>query len=290
MLDHDEDAVGELEQFEPMFEAASYHQKLEERFEKAGSISSGGMSNVHAGTDRRTGKKVAIKLMRHGLAHNEEAVTMFGIEASLLERFAGRSVGKMISCGFYRGTPAIVLRRYSLDLGMLQLKEGVLGPKLVLRAASTVLGVLQRLHAAGCVHRDVKPANLLLDDRGTVHLVDFGVAMHEEYPVSLGLRRVGTPGYSAPEAFYEDNASPSSDLFSLGATMFVLSTGHTGMMLYVPNMREMALESLPEELRSIVDLSTRLSLAERYAGASEMKAEVDRQLRKISRRERRRTC
>ena len=88
-----------------------------------------------------------------------------------------------------------------------------------------VASALDAAHRSGVVHRDVKPANLLVGQDGVVKLGDFGMALGEEIGAGTARLRVGTPYYTAPEVWRGDPATPASDLYSLGATYHQLLTG-----------------------------------------------------------------
>ncbi len=91
------------------------------------------------------------------------------------------------------------------------------------RAAARALG---RLHRLGVIHRDVKPANLHLGDDGRLRLLDLGVALSGNEPAELRALHAGTPSYMNPELWDDAPASPQSDLFALGVTLYQLLTGH----------------------------------------------------------------
>jgi serine/threonine-protein kinase len=84
---------------------------------------------------------------------------------------------------------------------------------------------LDHAHFQGVVHRDVKPANLLVDGRGTVKVTDFGVAKRDLFDLTFGGKPVGTPQYMSPEQIKGETVDGRSDLFSLGVVLFELLTG-----------------------------------------------------------------
>jgi hypothetical protein len=107
-------------------------------------------------------------------------------------------------------------------------EQAVLDPARVARIGLDVLSALTAAHAEGIVHRDVKPANIVLTDAGPAKLTDFGIAQSVEDPrlTASGLL-VGTPAYLAPERFDGADATPESDLWALGATLFHAVEGRT---------------------------------------------------------------
>ncbi|WP_410605243.1 protein kinase domain-containing protein [Amycolatopsis sp. lyj-90] len=90
----------------------------------------------------------------------------------------------------------------------------------VVHIAKSLLGALSAVHAAGIVHRDVKPSNVMVTASGEVLLIDFGIAVHQDDTRTLNGLIIGSPGYLAPERVRGDRGGAPSDLFSLGATLY----------------------------------------------------------------------
>jgi tetratricopeptide (TPR) repeat protein len=105
------------------------------------------------------------------------------------------------------------------------LAKGPLDPVLVRKVAEQVLSALDAAHAAGIIHRDVKPSNIVLQPSGNVKLVDFGVARLVDMEVTRTGENVGTPAYMAPEQIRGGSVDARTDLYALGATLYELVTG-----------------------------------------------------------------
>jgi tRNA A-37 threonylcarbamoyl transferase component Bud32 len=126
------------------------------------------------------------------------------------------------------GSPWIVMELVTArSLEQALAEDGPLPPQHVAETGVMLLGALAAAHAAGIVHRDVKPANVLVTPGGRAVLTDFGIATLDGDP---GLTQagmvMGTPGFCAPERIRGEPASPASDLWSLGATLFAAVEGH----------------------------------------------------------------
>jgi eukaryotic-like serine/threonine-protein kinase len=126
------------------------------------------------------------------------------------------------------GTPWIVMELVDArSLDRVLAEDGPLPPQRAAETGVMLLGALASAHAAGIVHRDVKPGNALLTREGRAVLTDFGIATLDGDP---GLTQtgmvMGTPGFCAPERIRGEPASPASDLWSLGATLYAAVTGH----------------------------------------------------------------
>ncbi len=125
------------------------------------------------------------------------------------------------------GSPWIVMELVEArSLDQVLTEDGPLRPHQAADVGTRVLGALACAHAAGILHRDVKPSNVLLGPGGRVVLTDFGIATLEgESGLTLAGMVMGTPGFTAPERIRGDPASPASDLWSLGATLFAAVEG-----------------------------------------------------------------
>src|SRR6516225_3633539 len=126
------------------------------------------------------------------------------------------------------GTPWIVMELVAArSLHRVMAEDGALPPGRVAEMGMMLLGALASAHAAGIVHRDVKPGNVLVTGDGQAVLTDFGIATVAGDPAltQTGVV-VGTPGFCAPERIRGAPASPASDLWSLGATLFAAVEGH----------------------------------------------------------------
>ena len=125
------------------------------------------------------------------------------------------------------GTPWIVMELVAArSLERVLAEDGPLPPRRVAETGMMLLGALASAHAAGVVHRDVKPGNVLLTRDGRAVLTDFGIAAVDGDPALTQTGMVvGTPGFCAPERIRGAPASPASDLWSLGATLYAAVEG-----------------------------------------------------------------
>src|SRR5260370_36710490 len=125
------------------------------------------------------------------------------------------------------GTPWIIMELVpSRSLAQVLAEDGPLPPARAAMMGMTLLEALGSAHAAGVVHRDVKPHNLLVTPEGRAVLTDFGIAtLHGDPGLTQAGMVMGTPGFCAPERIRGEPASPASDLWSLGATLYAAVEG-----------------------------------------------------------------
>jgi serine/threonine-protein kinase len=191
-------------------------------------IAVGGMGIVYQAWRRPRGQLSAIKLVP-ARARGEAALRLaLHAETTALRRIRHANVIRALDHGeLADGAPYLVLEW--MDGGSVTdvlRSRGALPPRRATRLAIAACRALQAVHRAGLLHLDVKPANLLLNDRGRLKLADFGLCVEVDQrgqaPLAAGL---GTPAYFAPEQAAGLPMDPRTDLYSLGVTYFELLTG-----------------------------------------------------------------
>jgi serine/threonine-protein kinase len=183
----------------------------------------GGMATVFLAHDGELERPVAVKLLAEHLASDDDFRARFVREARLAGRLSHPNIVRVYDAGEKDGRPFIVMEyvagRSLADTGRLPAARVV---ELGVQACSG----LQHAHDAGLVHRDVKPANLLVREDGVLKIADFGIARAAESTRHTQIGTLlGTAAYLAPEQIGGDDATPSSDLYSLGAVLYELLAG-----------------------------------------------------------------
>jgi len=198
-------------------------------YEKIARLGRGGMGVVDLARDG-DGNRVAMKrITLHGSASEIlQARQRLLREASVLRRLHHPNVVRLLDV--VEEDDEIVLVMPYLPGGNLSERVAQHGPapaEEVDRLGYRLLGALAEAHAAGVIHRDVKPANVLFDERGEPCLADFGLAHTWDQTRGLTVTGmvVGTPGFMSPEQTRDEPLTPASDIFSLGATLLFASTG-----------------------------------------------------------------
>ncbi|HEX6985829.1 MAG TPA: protein kinase, partial [Planctomycetaceae bacterium] len=187
----------------------------------------GGMAVVYEAGHLETGRRVALKMMSHRLVSDPAALALFRREADLIEAFDHPHIVRMFGRFEAFRTYFIVLQFVEGEtLARMIASDGPLPPDRAKRILGQLAGALAYAHAAGVVHRDVKPANVMMTPDGGAKLMDFGLALRlEESPSETGRTIVGTPRYMAPEQLMGRPVDRAADYFAFGCVAYEVLTG-----------------------------------------------------------------
>jgi eukaryotic-like serine/threonine-protein kinase len=257
--------------------------RLEER------IAAGGMGTVHAATDERLHRRVAVKLLKDDLAHDERFVARFEREARAAAALSHPNVAGVFDYGEDGGTRFIVMELApGRDLARVLREEGPLSPDRARAIGSQLCAALAHAHAAGLVHRDVKPANVIVADDGRVKVTDFGIARAVGDSTLTATGSVlGSAHYMAPEQASGSPVTAAADVYSAGIVLYEMLTAalpFTGDSPVSVAMRHVSDEvpapsavnpDVPESLDAIVARATAKDPADRWPGAAAMGAALE---------------
>jgi serine/threonine-protein kinase len=195
-------------------------------------IGTGGMAVVFRAYDERLGRSIALKVMPPAWTGDEEFRRRFVAESRAAARVDDPHIIPVYEAGTAGGVLFIAMRLVAgTDLRGVVRREGALPPERALELLSPVASALDAAHAAGLVHRDVKPGNILVDERpgrpDHVYLADFGLSKGGAVGVSLtgAGDYLGTPAYSAPEQVQGLGVDGRADQYALACVAFELLTG-----------------------------------------------------------------
>jgi serine/threonine-protein kinase len=203
-------------------------QVLDDRFEVIESIHRSAMSTVFKAVDRKTGEAVALKVPLLNLEADPGFYSRFEREEEIGKKLDHPGILKIIPVE-QKSRPYIVMEFVKgQTLDRLMRTVGILPIADTLKIASRLCDALEYMHKNGVTHRDMKPANVMLCDDGSLRIMDFGIAKTE------GMRRItfggfsptmGTPDYMAPEQIKGKRGDQRTDIYSLGAILYEMLTG-----------------------------------------------------------------
>ena len=202
------------------------------RYEVDGHLGGGGMGIVYRARDPELGRAVALKFLPPYLAAREEAERRFVREAraaAALEHSHVATVHEIgrVEAGAAQGQRYIAMAYYEGETLTEKLdREGPLPVEQAIRYVEQIAGALSAAHEAGIVHRDVKPANVMVTEEGTVKLLDFGLARAAaDTRLTETGRGLGTAAYMSPEQARGEDVGPPTDLWALGILLYEMLAG-----------------------------------------------------------------
>jgi serine/threonine kinase PknH len=186
----------------------------------------GGMGQVFRAT-REDGSVVALKVLRADLAKDRGLDRRFRHEARAAGAVEHKHVVRLLDVGEADGRRYIAMQLVDGEtLGERLKREGPLRVDDLVAVASGVAAGLDAIHAAGVVHRDLKPPNIMLDERRSAAITDFGLSRGVDFTrLTRAGHVVGTLDYLAPELFRGADPAPTSDIYALGCIVYECITG-----------------------------------------------------------------
>lgn len=271
-------------------------QRLSDRYELGDILGFGGMSEVHRAVDTRLHREVAVKVLRADLARDPSFYLRFRREAQNAAALNHPAIVAVYDTGEAE-TPA-----GPLPYIVMELVEGVTlrdivhndGPMPPIRAIEVIADACQALnfsHQHGIIHRDVKPANIMIDEHNAVKVMDFGIARavaDAGNSVTQTAAVIGTAQYLSPEQARGDTVDARSDVYSLGCVLYEILTGDPPFVGDSPvavayqHVREdpvppsQRLPGLPADLDAVVLKALAKNPDNRYQTAAEMRADLVR--------------
>jgi len=190
-------------------------------------LGEGGMGKVYTATGP-DGGRVALKLVKDDYARDETFRRRFYREARIAQTVKHPNVVPVLDTGEVDGLPYMAQRYIEgMSLDEKLKRDGPLDAQTAVQVCTDVAAGLEALWAAGMVHRDVKPANILLDESGRGYITDFGLAKDTQGSLlTLPGQALGSMDYMAPEQIRGEPVSAATDIYALGCVMYECMCGH----------------------------------------------------------------
>jgi serine/threonine-protein kinase len=268
---------------------------LSERYELGEVLGYGGMSEVHRGLDTRLGRDVAVKVLRADLARDPQFQMRFRREAQNAASLNHPAIVAVYDTGEVQGEfgplPYIVMEYVDgQTLREIVKTQGPMTQRQVIEVMADVCAALDYSHRHNIIHRDVKPANIMINTAGAVKVMDFGIAraLGEGQNVTQTAAVIGTAQYLSPEQARGEAVDARSDVYAAGCVLFELLTGEppftgdTPVAVAYQHVREEPRRpselnpSIPSSLDAVVLKALSKNPLNRYQSAAEMRSDLVR--------------
>jgi serine/threonine protein kinase/Tol biopolymer transport system component len=278
-------------------------------------LGQGGMGVVYRAQDTRLERQVALKFLPEDQNEDAQARERFQREARAASALNHPNICTIYDVGEDQGLRFIAMELMEGQTLDRQISSRPVATQLLLEQAQQIADALEAAHARGIVHRDIKPGNIFVTERGQVKILDFGLArqtsgrrvgeaaaagmstptatLSEERLTNPG-RAVGTIAYMSPEQARGEEVDARTDLFSFGAVLYEMATGfppfagstaaviYAGILHQTPKAPLQLNPTLPAELDHIIQKAMEKDRGERYQTAGDLVADLKRLKRQVS--------
>ena len=251
------------------------------RYQLSSRVAIGGMGEVWQATDLVIGRTVAIKILKDEYLGDPGFLERFRAEARHAALVNHEGIANVFDYGEEEGSAYLVMELVPGEaLSAILERERVLSTDRVLDIVAQTANALSAAHAAGLVHRDIKPGNLLITPDGRVKITDFGIArIADQVPLTATGQVMGTVQYLSPEQASGRSASPTTDIYSLGIVAYESLagrrpfTGESQVAIAMAQINETPPElpvTISEPVRNLVYACIAKNPADRPASAAHL--------------------
>jgi serine/threonine protein kinase len=199
---------------------------LGQRYDILDAAGHGSMGNVYKARDRETGETVALKLLKPEIASDQQMMDRFKNELLFARKITHKNICRVYDFNRLNGIAYTSMEFVEGEsLRSVLNRFGGLGLRKGIELTQQLCSGLKEAHAQGIVHRDLKPENVMIDSRGNVKIMDFGIARSMESLTRMTGAMVGTPAYMAPEQVAGKPVDYRTDIYSLGLILYEVFTG-----------------------------------------------------------------
>lgn len=262
-------------------------------------LGAGGMGVVYRAEDVRLGREVAVKVVSQDYVHDVQALQRLRSEARAASALNHPNICTIFDVGEEDGQPFIVMELMKGSTLRDRVDHGRIKVHQLVDMAIEIADALHSTHSDGIIHRDIKPGNIFLTDRGHVKLLDFGLAKHTERFAESGMAQetldrtavgvaLGTISYMSPEQATGEVLDGRTDLFSLGVVLYECATGKhpfaagssavtlAGILNKAPVAPIALNPDLPLRLQEIINNCLEKDRELRYQSAADLRADLKR--------------
>ncbi len=266
---------------------------LERKYRIVELIGSGGMAQVYKAVNMTNRKTVAVKMLKDEYKSDAEFLRRFSLEANAILTLSHENIVRAYGAGTYDGLPYLVMEYVEgRTLKDLISSNGALPVRTAIGITCQILDALSAAHAHGIIHRDVKPQNVIVTDKGRVKLADFGIAREAKASTITfsGNKVLGSVHYISPEQAKGSVATEQSDLYSVGVCLYEMLTGtvpfeaDSTVTVALMHLQEkpvppiQIVPDLPRSLNDIVLKALEKDPEKRYKAAGDMRSDLVRSL------------
>lgn len=263
---------------------------LGKRYEVLSKIGAGGMADVYKGRDQMLNRYVAIKVLKKEFREDEDFVRKFRSEAQAAAGLLHPNVVNVYDVGEDRGLYYMVMELVEgITLKEYIEKKGRLSHKEVISIAIQMCAGIGAAHAAGIIHRDIKPQNIIISKEGKVKVTDFGIAKAVTSN-TISTNAMGSVHYTSPEQARGGFSDQKSDIYSIGITLYEMVTGQvpfdgdSTVSVAIKHLQEEItppselVSDIPYSLEQIILKCTQKNAERRYPNTDELIQDLKRSL------------
>lgn len=266
---------------------------IDRKYQILEEVGSGGMAHVYKAINMTNRRTVAIKMLKTEYKDDAEFLRRFSREAGTVLKLSHENIVRAYDVGKYEGVPYIVMEYVEgHTLKELIDQNGPLPVRTAIGITCQILDALSMAHQYGIIHRDVKPQNVIVTDRGKAKLTDFGIAREAKATTSTfsGKKVLGSVHYISPEQAKNAIATEESDLYSVGVTLYEMLTGTvpftsdsavTIALMHIQDKPRPPKELNPDISNALNDIVMRAlekEASNRYESARAMRADLVRSI------------